>query len=129
VNDTPPRFLPVELVLAIHEEMIHAYGGSHGIREPGLVESAVAQGQNAYYYGKADFFEIAAAYAYHLAESQAFLDGNKRAGAATALTFLEMNGVDITRISTREVYEMMIQIATKEMTKSGLADMLRSRLG
>jgi death-on-curing protein len=128
VNDAIPRFLTVELVLAIHEEMIRAYGGSHGIRELSLIESAIAQGQNAHYYGDADLFGIAAAYAYHLAESQAFIDGNKRAGAATALTFLEMNGVDVAKMPTHEVYEMMIRIATKELSKSGLADLLRSRL-
>jgi death-on-curing protein len=128
VNDDSPHFLTVELVLTIHEQMIEAYGGSHGVREIGLIESAVAQGQNSYYYGEPDVFGIAAAYAYHLAESQAFLDGNKRVGAATALTFLEMNGIDVARISSHEVYAMMIRIATKELSKAGLADLLRSRL-
>jgi death-on-curing protein len=108
--------------------MIRAYGGSEGIRDLGLIESAVAQGQNAFHYGAADLFSIAAAYAYHLAESQAFIDGNKRTGAAAALSFLHINGVDIARISWQEVYEMMIQIATKEMSKSDMADLLRSRL-
>jgi death-on-curing protein len=108
--------------------MIDAYGGSHGIRELGLIESAVAQGENSYYHGRADLYGIAAAYAYHLAENQAFIDGNKRVGAASALTFLQLNGVDVARFPTREVHEMMIRIATKDLDKSGLADLLRSRL-
>ncbi len=66
-NDTP-FFLTVELVRRIHEEMIDLYGGSHGIRELGLIESAIAQGQNVYHYGNADLFGIAATYAFHLAE-------------------------------------------------------------
>jgi death-on-curing protein len=99
-----------------------------GIRERGLIESAVAQGEVAYHYGNADLFGIAAAYAFHLAESQAFLDGNKRIGATAALAFLIMNAVDVSRISSLEVYEMMIRIATKELSKSGMADLLRDRL-
>jgi death on curing protein len=114
--------------MRVHEKMIQAYGGSHGVRDLGLIESAIAQGQNVFHYGNADLFAIAAAYAYHRAESQAFIDGNKRAGAGAALVILSINAVDITQIETEEVYEMMIQIATKELSKSGLADLLRSRL-
>ena len=128
MNAASPLFLTVELTLQVHEEMIRAYGGSEGIRDRGLIASAVAQGQNAHHYGAADFFGIAAAHTYHLAESQAFIDDNKRTGAAVALSFLYMNGVDIARISSQEVHEMMIGIATKELSKSGLADLLRSRL-
>lgn len=123
-----PLFLTVDLVLLAHEEMIRAYGGSHGIRDLGLIESAVAQGENAYNYGHADLFGIAAAYAFHLAENQPFIDGNKRAGASAALSFLDMNSVDISRISSHDVYEMMILIAIKELSKSGLADFLREKL-
>jgi len=128
VSRNNPFFLTFELVLQIHEEMINAYGGSHGLRERGLIESAIAQGENIHYYGNADLFEIAATYAYHLAESQAFIDGNKRVGAASALVFLEMNAIDVARMPTLEVYEMMIRIATKELTKSGLSSLLRERL-
>ena len=123
-----PLFLSVELVLQAHTEMICAYGGSDGIRDRGLIESAVAQGRNAYYYGHADVFGIAAAYAFHLAESQAFIDGNKRTGAVAALAFLHLNGTDIARIDSQDVYEMMIRVATKALSKKGLADFLRNRI-
>ena len=123
-----PLFLTVELALQVHDEMIRAYGGSHGIRDLGLIESAIAQGQNVFNYGGADLFGIAASYAYHLAESQAFIDGNKRTGAAAALSFLHINGIDIGRMDSEVVYKMMIQIATKELSKTGLADLLRSSL-
>lgn len=128
MSGIPPLFLTLDLVTQAHDEMIRLYGGSTGIRDVGLIQSAIAQGQNVYHYAKADLFEIAAAYAYHLAENQAFLDGNKRTGAAAALSFLYFNGVDVAQISSREVYEMMIKIATKELSKSGLADLLRSRI-
>jgi death-on-curing protein len=111
----------------VHGEVIRAYGGSDGTRDSGLIESAVAQGLNSYLYADADVFGVAAAYAYHLAESQAFLDGNKRTGAAAALAFLDINGVDIGKIGSHEVYEMMIHLATKQFTKSSLADFLRDR--
>ena len=123
-----PLFLTVDLVLGAHQRLIDTYGGTHGIRDRGLIESTIAQGENAFHYGKSDLYGIAAAYAYHLAESQAFLDGNKRIGATTALAFLLLNGIDVSKISSLEVYEMMIRIATKELTKSGMADFLRSRL-
>jgi death-on-curing protein len=109
--------------------MINAYGGSDEIRDLGMIESAIAQGGNAYHYANADLFGIAAAYAYHLAERQAFIDGNKRTGAASALAFLHLNGVDIGRMETKDVYEMMIAIAVKTMSKADLADFLRTRLG
>ena len=124
-----PLFLTVELTLQVHREMILAYGGSDGVRDLGLIESAVAQGQNIYNYANGDLFAIAAAYAFHLAESQAFIDGNKRTGAAAALAFLELNDIDISQMDPHDVYEMMIRIATKELTKTGLGDFLRNRLG
>jgi death on curing protein len=123
-----PLFLTVDLVLGTHRRLIDAYGGSHGIRDRGLIESAIAQAENAFHYGNADLFAIAASYAYHLAESQAFIDGNKRIGATAALAFLLMNAIDVSRISSLEVYEMMIRIATKDLSKAGMADLLRSRL-
>lgn len=124
-----PLFLTVELTLQVHREMILAYGGSDGVRDLGLIESAVAQGQNIYNYANGDLFAIAAAYAFHLAENQAFIDGNKRTGAAAALAFLELNDIDISQMDPHDVYEMMIRIATKELTKTGLGDFLRNRLG
>jgi len=69
-----PKFLTLAEVLYLHEESLVRFGGSAGIREPGLVESALGSAQNAFGYGRGGLFEIAAAYAFHLAESQAFID-------------------------------------------------------
>jgi len=69
-------------------------GGLHGLRDENALESAIAAARNVYLYGGGDPYEIAAAYAYHIAESQAYLDGNKRTGAQAALIFMEGCGID-----------------------------------
>ena len=103
------------------------WGGSEGTRDSGLVDSALASAQNAQPYGGGDDFDVAAAYAFHISEAQAFIDGNKRTAAAAALTFLEVNG-RYQRPDEEEFYRAMIAIAEKRMTKVELAAYLR-RLG
>ena len=94
------------------------------MRDPGLVDSALASAMNTALYGGGDLFEIAAAYAYHLAESQPFLDGNKRVGCASALAFLRLNNHPVLE-DDGSVYDSMIAIANKQMNKAGLAEVLR----
>ena len=84
-----PIFLTRDQIEEIHRLQIEDFGGIHGLRNSGGLESAIAQPINVYYYGAGDLFEIAGAYAYHIAESQAYLDGNKRTGMQAALVFLE----------------------------------------
>jgi len=95
----------------------------------GLVESAMGSAQNTFYYGQGDLFDVAAAYAFHLAQAQAFLDGNKRTAVAAAVTFLKINGVPAHGDSEIELalYEAMIAIAEKRMDKAGLAAVFRER--
>lgn len=119
-----PVFLELEQILILHERSLQAYGGSSGVRDRGLVESAVYQPRNDYFYGGADLFGIAAAYCFHIAEAQAFLDGNKRTAISAALSFLEGNGITTTT-NTRALYDAMIAIAEKRMTKSEFAQLLR----
>lgn len=88
------------------------------------MESAVFQPQNIYFYASGDLYEIAAGYAYHIAEAQAFLDGNKRTAMGAALAFLQSNRIE-TRTATGELYEAMIAIAEKRMTRTDLAALLR----
>lgn len=81
MTDAGPAFafLTVEDVLSLHEDAINTWGGTHGIRDRGLLESAVGAATNVALYDQAaDIYDIAAAYAYHLAQNQPFLDGNKR---------------------------------------------------
>ena len=73
-----PLLLTQEQIETIHRDQINEYGGIHGLRDEGALESAIAQPLNVYFYGNGDLYEIAAAYAYHVAESQSYLDGNKR---------------------------------------------------
>lgn len=119
-----PIFLTLEQAQQIHARSLKEHGGLEGTREPGLVEAALASARNTYYYGNGDLFDIAATYAYHLAESQAFLDGNKRTAVTAALVFLAMNGLYVT-LPQWELYLAMIDIAEKKMNKAQLADLLR----
>jgi death on curing protein len=120
-------FLTVEQVHHLHAIGLMDHGGSPGIRDLGLIESALASAQNTFLYGGGDEFDVAAAYAFHLAEAQAYLDGNKRVGIMAALTFLAMQGyhgqpsIDI----QEQLYDAMIGIAKHELDKPGLAALLR----
>ena len=128
-RELEPEFLTREIIDAIHEVQIDRYGGLHGVRDENGLESAIAAAQNVYHYAGGDVFDVAAAYAYHLAESQAYLDGNKRTGAQAAFVFLEGCGVDCARLPDRQTYDAMIKIATHEMSRSDLAAYYRSALG
>jgi death on curing protein len=72
------RFLEIREVEEIHRDSLNAYGGAPGTRDPGMVESAIASAANTAFYSSGDVFDVAATYAFHLAEAQAFVDGNKR---------------------------------------------------
>lgn len=123
-----PIFLSLEQVLLIHQRSLVEHGGSDGIRDSGLVESALASARNTFHYSQQDLFEVAASYAFHLAEAQAFLDGNKRTGVASALVFLALNGV-YTQPPKWELYLAMIDVAQKKPTKSDLAAIFRKCSG
>ncbi|MBI1176551.1 type II toxin-antitoxin system death-on-curing family toxin [bacterium] len=108
----------------LHEESLRRFGGSIGLRDEGQVESAVGSAMNTWFYGSRDLYDVAATYAFHIAESQAFVDGNKRTGAAAALTFLAKNG----KLSIRDdgtLYQAMIDIADHKLDKAGLAAIFR----
>ena len=119
-----PRFLSLRQIDALHDRSLVAYGGSAGVRDQGGLESAAGQPQNDYFYGHTDLCGIAAAYCFHLAQAQAYLDGNKRTAVAAALTFLAVNGVSID-IDSDVLYHATIALATRTMDKPGLAALLR----
>jgi len=103
---------------------LERFGGASGIREPGLVESAVESARHVFGYGRGDLFEIAAAYAFHLAESQSFTDGNKRTAVSAAISFLRLNGKPFPK-DDGSVYRAMIEIAEKQLDQRGLVETLR----
>jgi death on curing protein len=123
-----PIFLTRDHIDAIHQDQIEAFGGLHGIRSENSLESAIAQPLNVYNYGGGDLYEIAAAYAFHIAESQAYFDGNKRTGMQAATDFLEINGVDTTPLPELATYEALIRIANHELDRPGLAAFFRDTL-
>ena len=121
-----PEFLTLDEILEIHDDQLQHYGGDVGIRDRGLLESAVAMPQQSFggQYLHKDIFEMAAAYAFHVAENQPFVDGNKRTGLAAAYVFLGLNGFRLVEQDDR-LYEAMIAIGTRRMEKAGLAQVLR----
>ena len=88
MNLDEPKFLTLAEVLYLHDESLARYGGSAGVRELELIESALGSAQNTFWHGQGGLFEIAAAYAFHIAESQSFIDGNKRTAVVAAILFL-----------------------------------------
>ena len=121
-----PEFLTLEDVLDIHARQIGRFGGAEGIRDRSLLESAVASPQ-ASFGGQllhSDLFEIAAVYAFHIAENQPFIDGNKRTGLLSAVVFLDINGIAVNYPDPR-LYTAMIEIAEKKLDKRGLANLFR----
>lgn len=123
-----PAFLTVEQVIRLHRISLDRYGGQDGLRDRATFESAVIHPQNVWFYNQGDLFDVAAAYAFHLAESQGFVDGNKRTGIAAALVFLEGNEVSVPE-ATDELYQAMIEIAERRLDKPGLARLLRRLCG
>lgn len=124
-----PVFVSRERVDALHRLSLAAHGGQDGLQNETGLESALAQPMNMYHYGQGDLFDLAAAYAYHIAENQPFVDGNKRTAITTALAFLEFNGVATSAVTNAQLYDAMIGIAEKRVAKVGLAEVFRSALG
>ncbi len=120
-----PLFLTVNQVESLQERAISMFGGIHGVRDMALIEGAVIQPRNVYFYERGDLFDIASAYAFHIAQAQAFLDGNKRAGMAAALVFLGLNDVIVPQ-HTDTLYFAMIRMAEKKMGRAEMAALLRS---
>jgi death-on-curing protein len=90
----PPVWVLHDLVISVQEQLLAAFGGASGVRDVGLLESALARPQNrlAYERTAVSLFDLAAAYAFGLAKNHPFIDGNKRIAFATAVVFLELNG-------------------------------------
>lgn len=118
-----PKFLAIEAVLAIHHDQIATFGGLHGVRDQGLLESALGQARQTYSYTK-DLHEAAAQYAYSIAKNHPFLDGNKRTAADCMLTFLVLNRIEPT-LSPEQLFECMLQVAVGELSRAKLAARLR----
>jgi death on curing protein len=122
-----PVFLSREAVDLIHTASLEAFGGADGVRDENALESALAQPMQEYLYRQSDLFAIAAACAFHIAENQPYIDGNKRTGLLSALNFLAENGI-VADQPVDEFYDAMIGIAEKRIDKVGLAEIFRRNL-
>lgn len=103
-------------IIEYHAQQIERFGGSHGLRDEGALESALAAAENRHYYEEADLVVCAATYAYHLCKAHAFIDGNKRIAAEAAELFLEINRASL-RASDDELEELILGIAAGEITR------------
>jgi death on curing protein len=119
-------FLTLAEVIQIHADQIHRYGGQAGVRDLGLLESALAQPEASFAgaWLHKDRYEMAAAYAYHLCQNHPVIDGNKRTALAAALVFLELNEISILDPRGR-LKNAMFGIASGKMSKTDLAKLLR----
>jgi death-on-curing protein len=124
-----PDFLNQTTVLKIHTRQIEKFGGTPGIRDEGLLESALAQPQ-ATFAGELlhpTIHEQAATYLYHLAMNHPFIDGNKRTAFAVMDTFLRLNGYSL-NLTNEQAYDLVMQVAQSQMSKSDLAGCLEKAI-
>jgi death-on-curing protein len=121
-----PTFLTLAEVVEIHRDQIGRYGGRLGIRDVGLLQSAIAHPRATFggHLLHADLFEMAAAYLFHLVQNHPFVDGNKRVGAVAAIVFLLLNGQDI-HAPNEELEAMVVEIACGEADKKAIAEFFR----
>jgi death-on-curing protein len=114
-------------VLTIHARLIAETGGTQGLRDEGLLESALNAAKNRRHYETADVVACAATYAFHLAQTHAFLDGNKRIAAAITETFLETNGFQLT-MANEEIVDLFLAIASHTLSREQIEQLLRDRV-
>lgn len=111
-------------LLLLHGESLVLHGGAQGIRDEGLLDSALSRPENLAAYGQPDVFDCAAAYAFGLAKNHPFIDGNKRAGFLGAGMFLRLNGYRLTA-SQQDATLTMLALAASELSEADYADWLR----
>ena len=120
-----PQWIDLSVVLAIHEQQIAEHGGSLGIRDLGMIESALGRPQNLLLYNDPDIFDLAAAYGYGLAQNHGFIDGNKRTAYVATRLFLILNGYDISASAVDKVVTFE-KVGKGEIDQAALASWLRS---
>ena len=117
-----PKFLSLDEVLELHADQISSFGGTPGVRDEGLLESALAQPQATFggQFLHPTISEQAAAYLYHIAMNHPFIDGNKRTAFAVTDTFLRLNGCAL-NLTDDGVYDLVMRVARGTMTKEELS--------
>ena len=118
---TQPIWIDLEVVLAIHDEQLAEHGGQAGVRDRGLLESALARPQNQFAYGEHALPRLAASYAFGISRNHPFLDGNKRTSLVVAELFLDLNGLELTA-NDAQVVTTFLQLAAGDLTEDQLTD-------
>lgn len=122
---TPPEWLEIEAILAAHDETLAIDGGASGLRDGGLLESALERPRNRYFYDKVtDICALAATYGVGVAKNHPFADGNKRTAFITMATFLVINGRALTA-SQEDATVTMLSVAAGDIDIDALADWIR----
>lgn len=121
---TEPIWIANLEVLAIHDRQLAEHGGAAGIRDIGLLESAIARPQQLHAYGDPDIFDLAAAYTFGIVRNHPFVDGNKRTGFITGILFVELNGRRFTA-SEPDATQAVLDLAIGEMSEGEFAAWLR----
>jgi death-on-curing protein len=116
-----------DVILALHDEQLAEHGGASGIRDLGLLQSALARPQKLCAYGEPDVAALAAAYAIGIARNHPFTDGNKRTAAVAALMFLDVNGQAFD-VGEAELVMMVLALAAGELDEEAVAAWFRDRL-
>jgi death-on-curing protein len=119
-----PQWVLGETVLALQERLLAEFGGLSGLRDRGLLDSALARPQQLFVYGKPSLFDLAAAYAFGLVRHHPFLDGNKRIGFTTAVLFLELNGRRFVAAEADATLKTLA-LAARELDETGYAAWLK----
>jgi death-on-curing protein len=119
-----PEWVSMPIVLAIHDEQLAIHGGSAGLRDAALLESALGRPRNKWAYENAELPELAAAYGYGIARNHAFVDGNKRTALLAIYTFLGVNGIDFI-VPEADAAAMILALAAGEVSEESLARWIR----
>lgn len=122
-----PEWLTIWIVLDVHAEQLALFGGADGLRDRGLLESALARPENKYAYGETNLARLAAAYAFGIARNHPFLDGNKRSAFAAIIVFLGLNGIDFD-VPTPVATALMLGVAAGEVSEEALGRWIEDSL-
>ena len=124
---TEPEWLSLDIALAVHDRQLAEHGGPTGVRDQGMLESALARPLNQWTYGEDDLCALAAAYAYGIARNHPFTDGNKRTAWVLARLFLMLNGQALS-FTPRMAIDLVLALAAGELSEDELADWFRRHL-
>jgi death-on-curing protein len=121
---TEPFWLTRQMIVAIHDEQLAIHGGASGLRDEGMLESALDRPKNKWAYENAELADLAAAYAFGIARNHPFVDGNKRTSLLALYTFLGVNGFDF-NVPEAEAAAIILSLAAGEISEESLARWIR----